>query len=228
MLLRFLEINPSHSAGPTSRIPSHIGKEDKGSVLGTLAPNGTLIADPVEEADSVFHSGEGLADDEKVELDQMREAYYGPRRTTTLVLVLLGIALGVWGLMRLRRGKRKGSSVGLGYGRIGRDGMMPMKMEPSGRHGRRKKHRKSGSDTKGRKLAYARRLMDDQGDQAEAADLEVGRRSSTLDEASATDEDPDLAGDIALSPPKQKGRPSLSAGVGQNPGRVLFDHDEAR
>lgn len=227
MLLRFLDIDPTISAGPTAQIPSHIGKADQGSVLGALAPNGTLIVDPVDETKSVFHSGEGLADDKKAELDQMREAYYGPRRTTTLVLVLLVIMLGIWAIMRLRRGRRKPASSN-GYGRVGRDGLMPMKLRGDlGKHGRRKKSRKSSGDPE-RRQAKAR-LLDPAAENAdEEHDLEAGRRRSTAtaDGFSAAEEDPDLAGDIALSPTKKK-KQSLSFSKGEGVSRVLFDRDEA-
>lgn len=237
MLLRFLDIQPSISAGPTASIPSHIGKEDKGQVLGTLAPNGTIMVDPAEESASVFHSGEGLAEAEQIELDQMREAYYGPRRTTTLVLVLMGITAILYVLLRFRKGRRKTG----GYGRV-RDGLAPMKMEAQKRRhhkssvGRKKTrnfesgggHRQNGglggrhhSNPSTVKLMADGRTAREE----DEGDLEAGESVR-----GSTEENPDLAGDISLSPTKDKtGRVSTSSSSASSSrvdppvGRVLFD-----
>ncbi|GAA5976758.1 hypothetical protein JCM11641_000861 [Rhodosporidiobolus odoratus] len=113
MLLRFMQVDTLNAAGASAKIPSRIGKEQE-AVLGATHPNGTTLAGT--ELALGGGGGGGLDSDastsetEKVMedgLDIHHEAYYGPRRTAALVVLLVLVVGAVWAILRWRTTRRR-------------------------------------------------------------------------------------------------------------------------
>ncbi|KAH8913639.1 alpha/beta-hydrolase [Atractiella rhizophila] len=102
MLLRFIGIDPLVSAGPASTIPSRIGDGDE-VVLGAFTPNGSSVAVAAPASSESVTTG-------NVEQDtyyKAHEAYYGPRRTLTLLFVIFIVGGGFVAFLRWRVAKRR-------------------------------------------------------------------------------------------------------------------------
>ncbi|KAH9817256.1 putative carboxypeptidase KEX1 precursor [Melampsora americana] len=96
MLLRFLEIDKLDLDGPMH-------------IISKTFENGTLITNTTGLIGS---EGKNEKGPEKIEeLQRVREAYYGPRRTLTLVFVLFAIIIGVVGVVKWRARKRIKSHI---------------------------------------------------------------------------------------------------------------------
>lgn len=120
MLLRFMGVDPLMAAGPAATIASSIGNVSlPQTVIARAFLNGsTILAShllPSLEEDHPEVPSTSVTPD----LDRNREAYYGPRRTITLVLVLSGLVVGLVVMVKWRRRRRyrKDSSLLLGNGK---------------------------------------------------------------------------------------------------------------
>ncbi|KAG0146208.1 hypothetical protein CROQUDRAFT_657695 [Cronartium quercuum f. sp. fusiforme G11] len=106
MLLRFISVDPLTAAGPASMTTSSVGNKTLGPLAKTFANNGSLISN-VESSTSKEPASLPLSE---LSTDSPeREAYYGPRRTLTLVLLLVGSVASIIGLLKwtkLRRHRR--------------------------------------------------------------------------------------------------------------------------
>ncbi|MBW0463925.1 hypothetical protein O181_003640 [Austropuccinia psidii MF-1] len=104
MLLRFLEIDPLLAAGPTRSIPSQVGANNSSGLIMKTFPNGTLLSqdNPKLEADKTSLIGGPPV----LETTEERQAYYGPRQTVTLVVVLTGMIVGLVILFKWRRRRK--------------------------------------------------------------------------------------------------------------------------
>ena len=92
MLLRFIGIDTLGAAGPTALIPSRLGGERE-AVVGETSPDGSTLEKGGNAETDVSKSplAADVDGDGKDELNKDREAYYGPRRTAVLVLLILTI-----------------------------------------------------------------------------------------------------------------------------------------
>lgn len=105
------------AAGEASRIPSHLGNEKAGGldgVIGKVAPNGGTLPAVIsqkEKAEAAAASKAAAAVDlhgaEGQPIDKERELLYGPRRTGVLVMIILLVSLGIYGLLRWRARQRR-------------------------------------------------------------------------------------------------------------------------
>lgn len=109
MLLRFLEIDKLDLAGPARSTWSQMGEGPTMGIISKTFENGTLITNTTSFAGSKGKNEEGL--ENIAELERVREAYYGPRRTLTLVFVLFTIIMGVVGVVKWRARKRTKSHI---------------------------------------------------------------------------------------------------------------------
>lgn len=87
MLLRFIHVDTLYAAGEAASIPSRIG-EETASVLSPTNPNGTTLID----LEAAALAAQAAVPKQLLEggLDPVHEAYYGPRRSLGL-FVLLGL-----------------------------------------------------------------------------------------------------------------------------------------
>lgn len=113
MVLRFMAVDTLHAAGSAAKIPSRIGDEIP-AVLGATAVNGTTLPGVVEAAKAAQVAEQMPVVDEDG-LNREHEAYYGPRRSASLFIVLIGAGILVWALNRWLKGRR-----GVQYGKMGK------------------------------------------------------------------------------------------------------------
>jgi carboxypeptidase D len=105
MILRFLAVDTLYAAGESASIPSNIGDETA-SVLNPVAPNGTTLASSTKNSTALdSESSETL--DKLSGLDRSHEAYYGPRRSFGLFLLLTIVVLLIWSFLKWRTSRRK-------------------------------------------------------------------------------------------------------------------------
>ncbi|EGG02856.1 putative carboxypeptidase KEX1 precursor [Melampsora larici-populina 98AG31] len=109
MLLRFLEIDKLDLVGPARSTWSQMGDGPTMEIVSKTFENGTLITNATGVVESEGKSEKGI--ENIAELERVREAYYGPRRTLTLVFFLFGIIIGVVGVVKWRARKRIKSHI---------------------------------------------------------------------------------------------------------------------
>lgn len=111
--VRFMEVDTLHAAGHSAKVPSRIGAEVE-AVIGATLPNGTTLPSLASP-----NSTTNLPTSSKIEdidgFDRQHEAFYGPRRTVLVFLLLLAVIGFFWGFLRWRRGMR-----GVQYGKVGK------------------------------------------------------------------------------------------------------------
>ncbi|CAH7689852.1 serine carboxypeptidase-domain-containing protein, partial [Phakopsora pachyrhizi] len=108
MLLRFLEIDPLSSAGPAGQIPSQLGTNGSQIILAKTHRNGSVLMDEIDpKLLKVEPKPLPIGSAPVLETIEEREAYYGPRQTITLLIVMCGSLFGIIVLIKLRRRRRR-------------------------------------------------------------------------------------------------------------------------
>lgn len=117
ILLRFTGIDTLNAAGAGSKVPSTVGNGN-GNVLGKISPEGETLESVKDELEKQAAAVDKAASDavdkagaEGQPVDKDRELVYGPRRSAVLFLIVLTVALSIYGLLRWRirrRHQRKG------------------------------------------------------------------------------------------------------------------------
>jgi hypothetical protein len=110
MLIRFTGIDVLQAAGPSAQIPSKLSGQQE-AILGVTHPNGTTLKQP--EAIELEPLDEEEVQAQQDAKDESREAYYGPRRSATLTLVLVTVIILVVLFIRWVSQKRRYSSRGV-------------------------------------------------------------------------------------------------------------------
>ncbi|PLW11484.1 hypothetical protein PCANC_03686 [Puccinia coronata f. sp. avenae] len=106
MLLRFLEVDPLLAAGPVSSVSSQVGAEEHAGIVVKTHANGTVIGQEKLQTEH-DQSGTRLGAAPVLETVEEREAYYGPRQTVALIIVLTCLILGLVMLFQWRRKRRR-------------------------------------------------------------------------------------------------------------------------
>lgn len=119
-----MEVDTLHAAGHSAKVPSRIGAEIE-AVIGATLPNGTTLPS-LSSTNSTADLPMGRVEDEDG-FDRVHEAFYGPRRTALVVLLLLGVVGFFWGFLRWRRGR------GVQYGKVGKIARPARKSKGKGR-----------------------------------------------------------------------------------------------
>lgn len=108
-----MEVDTLHAAGHSAKVPSRIGAEVE-AVIGATLPNGTTL--PSLSSPNVTSNLPSSSRIEDIDgFDREHEAFYGPRRTALVVILLLGVVGFFYGFLRWRRGMR-----GVQYGKVGK------------------------------------------------------------------------------------------------------------
>lgn len=104
LFLRFANVSTLDAAGKASRLASTLGGA-AAVVIGHIAPDGDTLAisDDTMSNSTLLGAGGSDAKDEA----QLREEYYGPRRSIVLVLLLIGLLVAIAFLVRLHQTKRR-------------------------------------------------------------------------------------------------------------------------
>ncbi|KNZ51207.1 hypothetical protein VP01_404g8 [Puccinia sorghi] len=105
MLLRFMGVDPLLAAGPVSSLASQVGADDHTGIIVKTHPNGTLLEQDklITELDKAPSIGAAPV----LETIEERQAYYGPRQTIALIIVLTGLIIGLVMLFKWRRKRRQ-------------------------------------------------------------------------------------------------------------------------
>jgi carboxypeptidase D len=112
-LIRFTGIDVLQAAGPAARIPSKLsGQQD--SILGVTHPNGTTLEPPPGAEVVPLDPEEAEAQQEAK--DNSREAFYGPRRSVVLTLLLFAVLALLVLLVRWVSQKRRWRARGVQLG----------------------------------------------------------------------------------------------------------------
>ncbi|KAA1097508.1 hypothetical protein PGT21_009210 [Puccinia graminis f. sp. tritici] len=105
MLLRFMGVDALLAAGPGGSLSSQVGTDDHKGIIVKTHPNGTLVDQDnlISELDKKPSIGAAPI----LETIEERQAYYGPRQTIALIVLLTGLSLGLVMLFKWRRRRRR-------------------------------------------------------------------------------------------------------------------------
>ncbi|WAR55759.1 hypothetical protein PtB15_6B502 [Puccinia triticina] len=115
MLLRFMGVDPLVAAGPMGSLASQVGTDDHTGIIVKTHPNGTLVDQDKLIPDLDKKPSIGAAP--VLETIEERQAYYGPRQTVALLVLLTGLILGLVMLFKWRRRRRRGRRMSKNKGR---------------------------------------------------------------------------------------------------------------
>jgi len=105
MVLRFMGVDPLLAAGPVSSLASQVGAEDHTGIIVKTHPNGTLLEQ--DKLNKELDKAPSIGAAPVLETIEERQAYYGPRQTIALIIVLTGLIVGLVMLFKWRRKRRR-------------------------------------------------------------------------------------------------------------------------